>query len=66
VNETDGSNSAVMRHRESTGEIMDTYKLLTPNALCNDIALFKNGSFAVTDSNNGVFHPVDGRLEPLG
>ena len=36
-----------------------------PNALCNDIALLKNGSFAVTDSNNGVFHLVDGKLEPL-
>ena len=66
VNEPDASNSAVVRHRESTGEIMDTYKLPTQNALCNDIALLKNGSFAVTDSNNGVLHLVDGKLEPLG
>ena len=66
VNEPDGSNSAVVRHRESNGEIMDTYKLPTQNALCNDIALLKNGSFAATDSNNGaVFHLVDGKLEPL-
>ena len=65
VNEPDGSNSAVVRHRESNGEIMDTYKLPTQNALCNDIALLKNGSFAVTDSNNGVFHLVDGKLAPL-
>jgi hypothetical protein len=65
VNEPDGSNSAVVRHRESDGEIIETYKLPTQNALCNDIALLKNGSFAVTDSNNGVFHPVDGKLEPL-
>ena len=66
VNESDGSNSAVVRHRESNGEIMATYKLPTQNALCNDIALLKNGSFAVTDSNNGVLHLVDGKLEPLG
>ena len=65
VNEPDGSNSAVVRHRESDGEIIDTYKLPMKNALCNDIALLKNGSFAVTDSNNGVFHPVDGKLDPL-
>ena len=65
VNEPDGSNSAVARHDESSGEIKASYKLPTPNALCNDIALLKNGSFAVTDSNNGVFHLVDGKLEPL-
>ena len=65
VNEPDGSNSAVVRHRESDGEIIDTYKLPTQNALCNDIALLKDRSFAVTDSNNGVFRPVDGKLEPL-
>ena len=65
VNEPDGSNSAVVRHDESSGEIKGTYKLPTQNALCNDIALLKNGSFAVTDSNNGVFHLVDGKLEPL-
>ena len=64
VNEPDGSNSAVVRHDESSGEIKGTYKLPTQNALCNDIALLKNGSFAVTDSNNGVFHLVDGKLEP--
>jgi hypothetical protein len=65
VNEEDGSNSAVVRHNESSGKIEATYKLPMPNALCNDIALLKNGSFAVTDSNNGVFHLVDGKLEPL-
>ncbi len=65
VNEADGSNSAVVRHDESSGEIKGTYKLPMPNALCNDIALLKNGSFAVTDSNNGVFHLVEGKLEPL-
>jgi hypothetical protein len=65
VNEPDGSNSAVVRHRESTGEIIDTYKLPTQNALCNDIPLLKNRSFAVTDSNNGVLHLVGGKLEPL-
>jgi hypothetical protein len=65
VNEADGSNSAVVRHDESSGEIKGTYKLPTQNALCNDIALLKNGSFAVTDSNNGVFHLVAGKLEPL-
>ena len=65
VNEPDGNNSAVARHDESTGEIKGTYKLPTQNALCNDIALLKNGSFAVTDSNNGVFHLVAGKLEPL-
>lgn len=65
VNEPEGSNSAVVRHRESDGDIMETYKLPTQNALCNDIALLKNGSFAVTDSNNGVFHLVDGKLAPL-
>lgn len=66
VNEPDGSKAAVVRHDESTGEIKATYKLPTQNALCNDIALLKNGSFAATDSNNGaVFHLVDGKLEPL-
>ncbi|HSH40136.1 MAG TPA: hypothetical protein VK993_15290, partial [Chthoniobacterales bacterium] len=66
VNEPDGSNSAVVRHHETSGAIEDTYKLPTPNALCNDIALLKNGNFAVTDSNNSaVFHLVDGKLEPL-
>ena len=65
VNEPDGSNSAVVRHDESTGEIKATYKLPMPNALCNDVALLKNDSFAVTESNNGVFHQVDGKLEPL-
>jgi hypothetical protein len=66
VDEADGSNAAVVRHHESNGEIEATYKLPTKNAYCNDIALLKNGSFAVTDSNNGiVFHLVDGKLEPL-
>lgn len=66
VNEPDGSNSAVVRHHESSGEIEGNYRLPTQNALCNDIALLNNGSFAVTDSNNGtVFHLVDGKLEPL-
>lgn len=65
VNEPDGSNSAVVRHDESSGETKATYKLPMPNALCNDIALLENGSFAVTDSNNGVFHLVEGKLEPL-
>jgi hypothetical protein len=65
VNEPDASNSAVVRHDESSGEIKGTYKLPMKDALCNDIALLKNGSFAVTDSNNGVFHLVDGKLEPL-
>ena len=65
VNEADGSNSAVVRHDESSGEIKGRYKLPMPNALCNDVALLKNGSFAVTDSNNGVFHLVEGKLEPL-
>jgi hypothetical protein len=66
VNEADGSNSAVVRHDESSGEIKGTYKLPAQNAYCNDIALLKNGSFAVTDSNNGIFHLVDGKLAPLG
>src|SRR4051812_2387566 len=65
VNEADGSNSAVVRHDESSGEIKGTYKLPMQNAYCNDIALLKNGRFAVTDSNNGVFHLVDGKLAPL-
>jgi hypothetical protein len=65
VDEANGSNAAVVRHNESSGEIEATYKLPMPNAYCNDIALLKNGSFAVTDSNNGVFHLVDGKLEPL-
>ena len=65
VNEPDGSNSAVVRHDEASGEIKATYKLPTQNALCNDIALLKNGSFAVTDTNNGVFQLVDGKLVPL-
>jgi hypothetical protein len=66
VNEADGSNSAVVRHHESTGAVLATYKLPRQNALCNDIALLKNGSFAVTDTNNGaVFHLVRGKLEPL-
>ena len=64
VNDADGSNSAVVRHHESSGEIQATYKLSIPNAYCNDITLLKNGSFAVTDSNHGVFHLVDGKLEP--
>lgn len=46
VNEPDGSNSAVVRHRESDGEIIATYKLPTCNALCDDIALLKNGRSA--------------------
>ena len=66
VNEPDGSNSAVVRHHESTGAVLGIYKLPTQNALCNDIALFKNGSFAVTDTTNGVvFHLVKGKLQPL-
>ncbi|HEV2748643.1 MAG TPA: hypothetical protein VGW34_15275 [Allosphingosinicella sp.] len=66
VNEPDGSNSAVVRHHESNGAIMGIYKLPTKNALCNDIALLPNGSFAVTDSNNGAaFHLVGGKLEPV-
>lgn len=66
VNEADGSNSAVVRHHETTGAVMATYKLPRQNALCNDIALLKNASFAVTDTNNGaVFHLVRGKLEPL-
>ena len=66
VNEPDGSNAAVVRHHESSGAIEGNYKLLTQNALCNDIALLKNGSFAVTDSNNGtVLHLLEGKLEPL-
>ena len=66
VDEADGSNAAVVRHNESSGAIEATYKLPMPNAYCNDIALLKNGSFAVTDSNNGiVFHLVDGKVEPL-
>jgi hypothetical protein len=65
VNEADGSNSAVVRHHQSSGKIEANYKLPMTNAYCNDIALLKNGSFAVTDSNNGVFHLVDGKLEPL-
>jgi hypothetical protein len=65
VNEPDGSYSAVVRHDEVSGEIKDTYKLPMPNALSNDLALLRNGSFAVTDGNNGVFHLVNGKLEPL-
>ncbi len=66
VNEPDGSNSAVVRHRESDGAVMGAYKLPTQNALCNDIALLKNGSFAATDTNNGaVLHLVNGKLVPL-
>jgi hypothetical protein len=65
INEANGSNSAVVRHDESSGEIKGTYKLPVQNAYCNDIALLKNGSFAVTDSNNGIFHLVDGKLAPL-
>lgn len=65
VNEPEGNNAAVVRHDESSGEIKDTYQLPAQNSLCNDIALLKNGSFAVTDSNNGVFHLMDGKLEPL-
>jgi hypothetical protein len=66
VNERDGSKSAVVRHHEANGAIMGIYRLPTQNALCNDIALLRNGGFAVTDTNNGaVFHLVDGKLEPL-
>jgi hypothetical protein len=66
VDEADGSNAAVVRHHESSGAIEATYKLGRPNAYCNDITLLKDGSFAVTDSNNGiVFHLVDNKLEPL-
>jgi hypothetical protein len=66
VNEADGSNAAVVRHNESTGEIEATYKLPMKNSYCNDIALLRNGSFAATDSNNGtVFRLVEGKLEPL-
>jgi hypothetical protein len=65
----DGSNSAVVRHREPNGEIMDTYKLPTQNALCNNIALLNNGSFAVeafvigTVSTREREEPV--RIQPL-
>jgi hypothetical protein len=66
VDEADGSNAAVVRHHESSGEIEATYKLPTKNAYCNDIALLKNGGFAVTDSNNGiVFQLMNDKLEPL-
>ena len=65
VNEADGSNSGVVRHDEATGEIKETYKLPTSHALSNDLALLRKGSFAVTDSNHGVFHLVNGKLEPL-
>lgn len=60
VNESDGSHSAVVRHHESSGAVEATYKLPMPNALCHDIALLKNGSFAVTDSNNGTALPTGG------
>ena len=66
VNEPGADNSAVVRHHEPSGAIMGIYKLPTQNALCNDIALLRNGSFAVTDSNNGAaFQLVKGKLEPL-
>src|SRR6185312_77391 len=65
VNEADGSNSGVVRHDEATGEIKNVYKLPKPNALSNDLALLRKGGFAVTDSNNGVFHLVNDKLEPL-
>ena len=66
VNEPGGDKSAVVRHHELSGAISAIHALPTPNALCNDIALLKNGSFAVTDSNNGmVLRLVDGKLEPL-
>jgi hypothetical protein len=66
VTDPDGSVSAVVRHREVDGAVMGYYKLPTQNALCNDIALLGNGSFAVTDSNNeAVFHSIGGKLERL-
>lgn len=66
VDEADGSNAAVVRHHQSSGEIEATYKLPTKNAYCNDIALLKNGGFAVTDSNNGiVFQLMNDKLEPV-
>lgn len=65
VNEPGGSDSGVVRHDESGGAIKARYKLPLPNALSNDLALLSNGSFAVTDSNNGVFQLVNGKLEPL-
>jgi len=66
VNQPDGSNSAVVRHHQINGAIMAIHRLPAKNALCNDIALLKDGSFAVTDTNNGaVFHLVGDRLEPL-
>lgn len=61
-----GGDSAVVRHHEANGAITGIYKLPMKDALCNDIALLKNGSFAVTDSmNHRVFHLVSGKLEPL-
>ena len=65
VNEPDGSNSGVVRHDEAAGEIKAAYKLPLPSGYSNDLALLRNGSFAVTDSNHGVFHLVNGKLEPL-
>jgi hypothetical protein len=65
VDEADGSNAAVVRHNELSGEIQATYKLPTANPYCNDITLLRNGGFAVTDSNNGLFHLLNGKLEPL-
>ena len=66
VNAPDGSYSAVVRHHEGNGAITAVYRLPTENALCNDIALLPNGSFAVTDTNNGaVFRLVGDKLEPI-
>lgn len=65
VNEPGGNNSAVVRHHEPSGGIVAIHRLPAANALCNDIAVLKDGSFAVTDSNNGAFRLVRGKLEPL-
>lgn len=65
VNEPGGNNSAVVRHHEPSGAIIAIHRLPTSNALCNDIALLRGSSFVVTDSNNGVFRLVHGKLERL-
>lgn len=66
VNDYEAGTSWVARHLLSNGALIATYPVPAAGALCNDIALFPNGEFAVTDSNNSlVFRLERGRLAPL-
>lgn len=62
----EGETSVVLKYRPDDGVLMAMYPLPAGGALCNDIALLPDGSFALTDSNNSVVYRFSGsRLEAM-